>query len=232
MYIRVPTVAANRGMGGHSTVAMWIKDNGVDETMTGFSSGYIAAQLFQAGPSGQGNLQVSLPYNGYFQYTCGYNTDKKWEDNAIWSGKWGWGYNNGDHPYTKGNPLLGQWVHYAFVKDANVGVMRIYQNGKIVAEQDGTTGLLMPYLDSLYDYFTLGAWRWSGGVGGYYYGLMDDFRLYDRALSQAEIMTLAGVSSLHQPVLSSAEVTGDDIVNFKDFAVAAAEWLEDPLLWP
>lgn len=223
--ISVPPVAAKRSMGGYSTVAMWIKDDGVDETMAGFTTGYIGAQLFQAGPSGQGNLQVVLPYNGYFQYTCGWNTDKKWEDSAVWSGKWGWGYSNGDHP-------LKQWVHYAFAKDATEGVMRIYQNGKIVAEQDDTTGLLMPAIDPLFGYFTLGAWKWTGGTGGYYYGLMDDFRLYSRALSQQEIMSLAGVSFLHQPVVSSAEVTDDDIVNFKDFAVAAAEWLEEPLLWP
>jgi hypothetical protein len=33
-------------------------------------------------------------------------------------------------------------------------------------------------------------------------------------------------------VLSSAEVTDDDTVNFEDYAVVAAEWLEEPLLWP
>ena len=110
--------------------------------------------------------------------------------------------------------------------------MRIYQNGKIVAEQFGTTGPEMAYVDPLFGYFTLGAWQWTSGTGGYFYGLMDDFRLYNRALSQQEIMDLADVSSLHQPVLSSAEVTGDDTVNFKDYAVVAAKWLEEPLLWP
>ena len=115
--------------------------------------------------------------------------------------------------------------------------MRIYQNGVIVAEQDDNTGLYMPDVNSADpnnpSYFTIGAWRWSiSGIGGFWYGLMDEFRLYDRALSQGEIMTLAGVTDVNQPVLSSAEVTGDDTVNFEDYAVVAAEWLEDPLLWP
>jgi hypothetical protein len=90
----------------------------------------------------------------------------------------------------------------------------------------------MPDVNPPNSYFSIGAWRWSGGEGGYYVGLMDDFRLYNRALSQEEIMDLANVSSLYQPVVSSAEVTDDDTVNFEDYAVTVAEWLEDPLLWP
>ena len=223
MYIYLSPAAASVGMGGHSTVALWMKDDGVDEEMEGFTTGDVGAQLFQIGPSGQGNIQVVLPFNGYFEYICGWDSNNLWGDSVVRGDEWG--YSVGDHP-------LDQWVHYAFVKDATEGVMRIYQDGVIVAEQDDNTGLLMPYLDPWIAYFTIGAWRWSGGVGGFYCGRMDDFRLYSRVLSQQEIMDLANVSSLHQPVFSSAEVTDDDTVNFKDYAVVAAKWLEEPLLWP
>jgi len=219
LYIDVPVEAASVGMGGHSTVALWIKDDGVDDTVAAED---IGTQLFQVGPSSQGNIQAFLSYNGYFAYVCGWNDENNWQDQVTWGED---GYNNPEHP-------LGQWVHYAFVKDATEGVMRIYQNGKIVAELSGTTGLEMPSLNPEEHFFTIGAWQWEEGTGGYYYGLMDEFRLYDRALSQQEIMDLADVSSLHQPVVSSAEVIYDDTVNFEDYAVTAAEWLEEPLLWP
>jgi hypothetical protein len=214
-------------------VALWIKDYGVRGYEQSITDD-IGSQLFQAGRGArQGSLDAAIGFNGRFNYTCGWNTTKLYQDAVPWGNKLGLSEGYGSEGYSSGDHPLDQWVHYAFVKDATAGVMRIYQNGKIVAEQSGTTGLLMPALvDPLLDFFTLGAWRWSSGTGGYYYGLMDDFRLYSRALSQQEIMTLAGVSSLHQPVLSSAEVTDDDIVNFKDFAVVAAEWLEEPLLWP
>jgi hypothetical protein len=226
-YITVPAAAGPNSLGGQSTVALWIKDAGV---LTEFIPvDQVGTQLFQIGPSGRGNLQVSLPDNGYFQYVCGWNTDKNWQDTLTWGLQ---GYNNRQHP-------LNTWVHYAFVKDATAaggeGVMRIYQNGRIVAELSGTTGLFMPNVgDATQSYFTIGAWQWYGqpSTGGYYAGSMDEFRLYNRALSQGEVMTLARVNTLYQPVVSSAEVTGDNIVNFKDFAVVAAKWLANPLLWP
>jgi hypothetical protein len=231
MWITVPAAAAPNDLGGHSTVALWIKDNGVVTEIGGepVPVDAIGSQLFQAGPDGVGNLQAGTPYNGMFEYVCGWDIENNWGDSADWGEN---GYNNPEHP-------LNEWVHYAFVKDANEGVMRIYQNGKIVAEEYDNTGLKMPDVNpgsEPYSYFSIGAWRWlsasGGGTGGYYYGSMDDFRLYNRALSQQEVMDLANVSFLHQPVVSIAEVTGDDTVNFKDYTVVAAEWLEKPLLWP
>ena len=87
-------------------------------------------------------------------------------------------------------------------------------------------------------YFTIGSWQFynsetlSAETGGWYNGLLDEFRLYDRALSQQEVMALANVAVLYQPVVSDAEVVEDDIVNYKDFAIMADEWLVFDLLWP
>jgi hypothetical protein len=74
--------------------------------------------------------------------------------------------------------------------------------------------------------------------GNPYNGALDDVRIYDRALSQAEIAYLIsnGVATLHVPVLSSADLYDDEPVgskslNFKDFAVLADMWLDEQV-WP
>jgi hypothetical protein len=53
-------------------------------------------------------------------------------------------------------------------------------------------------------------------------GLIDDLRIYNYALSQQEVLYLAG---------SPADLNGDTKVDFKDYALLADSWLEE-LLWP
>jgi hypothetical protein len=62
----------------------------------------------------------------------------------------------------------------------------------------------------------------------YFLGAIDDVRLYDRALSQAEVVWLAGITA---PFSKPFDLNVDGAVNFKDFAVLADSWLEE-LLWP
>jgi len=75
-----------------------------------------------------------------------------------------------------------------------------------------------------------------------YDGLIDDVRIYDKALSQAEILsimdgTLGSVSNYH-PITSPAELYDGEAqdsrkIDFKDLAILAADsWLEEPQLWP
>jgi len=69
---------------------------------------------------------------------------------------------------------------------------------------------------------------------------MDDFRIYNRAFSAAQIAYLAdttpGDGQLYIPVQSVAELyeaepEGSRSVNFNDYAVLAGQWL-DEFLWP
>jgi hypothetical protein len=59
-------------------------------------------------------------------------------------------------------------------------------------------------------------------------GLIDEVRIYNRALSAAEIAWLAGYTSL---VSIPADLQRDNVINFKDFAKLADSWLEE-ILWP
>ena len=67
-------------------------------------------------------------------------------------------------------------------------------------------------------------------------GALDDVRIYNYALSPAEIMSVMGQSELYVPLTSPANIYDEEPinskkVNFKDFAVLADEWLEQPV-WP
>jgi len=126
---------------------------------------------------------------------------------------------------------IGQWSHYAFVKDSDDGMMRMYHNGLLVAQNVDATQLM--------DGAEIGPSVIGSAVdanSGYYEGKLDEFKIYDYALSHAEVLYLAkgGGSELYQPlqpVLSPVDPYVDGRISFKDFAVLAEVWLEKQL-WP
>jgi hypothetical protein len=123
----------------------------------------------------------------------------------------------------------GRWNHWAFTKDIRVGpdgrqgCMEIYLNGELY---DRRTGTDTPIVDV--NSFEIGT-----GWYGRYDGLLDDFRIYDYALSPAEIAHVAtrGTGVLPQLPDSPADLNSDGWVNFHDLAVLATRWLQSGL-WP
>jgi hypothetical protein len=65
--------------------------------------------------------------------------------------------------------------------------MRLYQDGRLVAE--GPTAVLPSDLGETTENF-LGRSQYAADA--YYFGSLDEFRIYDRALSDEEILFLAG----------------------------------------
>jgi hypothetical protein len=66
--------------------------------------------------------------------------------------------------------------------------------------------------------------------------MLDDIRIYEYALSQAEIGGAMGISHIYQPVDSAANIYNAEppnsrSVNFNDYALMADSWL-DLNLWP
>ena len=74
----------------------------------------------------------------------------------------------------------GRWNHYAFVKAADT--KQIWQNGTLLFQ-----GVNSAALTTLRSFF-IG----SFGQGNIYHGLIDDFAVWDRALTPTEIQALAG----------------------------------------
>jgi len=129
----------------------------------------------------------------------------------------------------RSDAYASRWNHYALVKDANQGMMKIYHNGLLVSQN---TNAFEPINGVLAGTTTIGA----VDSYAYYKGILDDFCVYDYALSHAEVLYLAAGagSELYQPlqpVLARFDPYQDGKINFNDLAVLASAWLQQKL-WP
>jgi hypothetical protein len=117
----------------------------------------------------------------------------------------------------------GRWNHWVFTKDIATGRMQIYLNGALYDERYGTDSPITGITS-----FEIGS-----GWYGRYDGLIDDFEIYDYALSPAEVAWLAsdGTGVVEDAVSSPADLDSSGRVDLRDFALLATRWLEDNL-WP
>jgi hypothetical protein len=118
---------------------------------------------------------------------------------------------------------MGRWNHWAFTKDIRRGRMAIYLNGELY---DSRTGAFTPITG-------ITSFEIGSGWYGRYDGLLDDFQIYDYALSPAEIAYVAtrGTGIFPHRANASADLNADGIVNFQDLASLATQWLQSGL-WP
>ena len=123
----------------------------------------------------------------------------------------------------------GRWNHWVFTKDIRPGLngkkgrMTIYLNGEL---HDSRTGTDSPIAN-------ITSFEIGSGWYGRYDGLIDDFRVYDYALSPAEAAWVAtnSTGTIEDPASSPADLNTTDRVDLRDFAILASQWLEDTL-WP
>ncbi len=123
----------------------------------------------------------------------------------------------------------GRWNHWAFTKDIRVGPegekgrMEIYLNGALY---DRLTGTDTPITG-------ISSFEIGSGWYGYYDGRIDDFQIFDYALSPAEIAYVAtdGTGVFRPGPSSPADLDASDLVDLRDFSILATEWLHDGL-WP
>lgn len=85
------------------------------------------------------------------------------------------------------DPTTGDWVHFAFTISNTQGSATVYINGQVV-KQDAFAGVDWSGTDVLS--IMSGAPRFTGWNHLSDQSLMDELRLFDRALSQAEILTI------------------------------------------
>jgi len=121
------------------------------------------------------------------------------------------------------------WNHYVYVKDVVNGRALMYHNGILVAQGGGMTDSLAGI-----EHF----WVGSNAEGlQFQKGKIDDLKIYDYPLSQAEVLALNGVTPgtvYENPLSAEADAVDgvdDNAVNMLDFALLANEWLEENL-WP
>lgn len=141
-----------------------------------------------------------------------------------WDCGWPWSFDSrlsGKHRYK--NEWSGRWNHWAFTKDIHTGNLEIFLNGILFDSRTGSNSPISGITS-----FEIG----SGWYGGYD-GLIDDFIIYDYALSQPEIAYAAtnGTGIFDQPLIYPTDLNNDNIINFIDFTILANNWLTKQL-WP
>jgi len=143
---------------------------------------------------------------------------------------WRAGYGATDELLWSGSDYLDwkdTWSHYAFVKDAVEGSMMIYHNGSLVAGKDDASHSLAAVQGASFD---IGALISHAND---FIGRMDDFKVFDYALSQAELVGAAtNGGDMFVPLPRPAiDLYKDGKVDLRDYVVFANDWLEDGL-WP
>ncbi|MBN2588705.1 MAG: LamG domain-containing protein [Sedimentisphaerales bacterium] len=143
---------------------------------------------------------------GIYNWDCGTNTPY---DRRL----------SGKHRYKK--EWAGQWNHWAFTKDLETGAMQVFLNGVLINSRTDSSKVI-----SAFDSFTIGS-----GWYGDYDGLMDDFRLYNYALSQPEIAYVAtnGTGIFDLPLMTPSDLHPDNIIDFNDLMILANHWLGNSL---
>jgi hypothetical protein len=152
-----------------------------------------------------------------------------WQDGEV---EFATGYDDDDSETWQVDEVsdwAGEWRHYAFVSDTTRDFQGIYYQGRLVSE--GTTDSPMAGIG------VANIGLATDRVHDEYIGRLDDVRIYDYGLSDAEIAYIASENTGILPMrtldtnLYDEEDPGHRAVNFKDLAVIAGSWLEK-IWWP
>ncbi len=127
----------------------------------------------------------------------------------------------------------GRWHHVAvtvkFRADANdTDLIKLFLDGREDGGYEGQVNWWEEVDQSAFIMMT------GGGPRETLAGTIDDVRIYSYPLSHAELISVMGASSLHQPLVpmsSPKDPYEDDRIDFKDYAAMAEYWLEKQL-WP
>ena len=126
--------------------------------------------------------------------------------------------------------ITGVWHHLALVYDSSAQTLTLYLDG----EQYNYRSWYNPPMTGLGHLYIGAGVRY--GFEYSYAGMLDDIRIYEYALSQAEIGGAMGISQIYQPIDSAANICDPEppnsrAVNFNDYALMADNWL-GLSLWP
>jgi hypothetical protein len=235
-YISCPTSAlsfmgdANHATdGGGITFSTWINAD-----LTAFG-GWIYGFIVVKDVNGNDATEIACPHH--------YNASGADWEKYPWAG---WSKNEPNHgfglgPGTIGDNYGGRWNHWAFVKTPHT--VSWYCNGSLIGHEadtdanNGDPNISGPLFPLPVSAFTIGV----GGWGGNWAGRINDFQVYDQALSAEEIAYLAtdGTGQLVLPLVSRSNFyldggTANDanqIVNFEDMSVMGDQWHQIKL-WP
>ena len=213
--VRNDSVSTNLNGLSALSFGAWIKSNAIDSD---------AGVIIFANPSGDD--QRDIRYDSAGSNSGGTNVIK-----------YGVATEEGSHENeSAANVQTTQWQH-VMVTWTSGEAAKLYINGVLDTpgdEDDIISGTTTGYT-------TLIVGRGGKDSGGSWDGLVDDVRVYEVALTAAEVQTVMNggdlsVVDVYIPLASVANISDDEPanskkVNFKDFAVLADQWLE-VRFWP
>ncbi|MHC4482547.1 MAG: LamG domain-containing protein, partial [Planctomycetota bacterium] len=131
------------------------------------------------------------------------------------------------------NIWTDDWIHLAGTYDGNT--VKSYVNGELFGSTDANFVVGKGWTLSQ-DTTGLAIGSQAESLDNEFEGTVDDVRVYDYALSQAEVRWLATDGTGYVPLTSpyniyDKEAPGKQAINFKDFAMLLEDWLEE-ILYP
>jgi len=131
----------------------------------------ITIEFWQKGNGSRVQYSVSLsPYD--FQHVC--RCIATYQDGKVYF-DFGNNHTEGQLSYIPPVSLIDRWQHFAFVASRSGNFMKIYRNGVLEAQKSGMTPLENVNYDLL--------------LGDGLEGLLDEVKIYNRALPAAEILS-------------------------------------------
>jgi hypothetical protein len=132
-----------------------------------------------------------------------------------------------------------EWVHIGGTFDGDSNSLRCYVNGQLVGKSAEKTNVTFVTKGGTLSQDTndLAIGNRSDANDREFEGIIDDVRLYNYALSEAEVVWLASGGSGFVPLRSQFNVYDGEpadrvqAVNFRDLTMLAEEWLKTKL-WP
>jgi len=162
------------------TVAFWVKST-LDSAQTVWSIG------MQASSSNKETIYIGNGVTG--SLTNELVTVAKVNESGD---NWMAGYTTS----TRSELFDGAWHHVVVVFNGGLTLPSIYLDGSL--KTTSITDVAPPDYDYGYagaDNSTIGAVKYSGTVGGYLNGSLDEFRIYNRSLSAAEVTALYNLTA-------------------------------------
>lgn len=125
------------------------------------------------------------------------------------------------------------WHNWVMVYDGDNGQAFLYQDGVVVDWEGVYSTDIDTYPPIVGPMTRLRLLDSSGDGDNSLEGLLDEVRVYSRALSQPEVIWLAGKASVVQPVMGDGpDVNGDGKYNLADLAEISAEYGRIDIFWP
>jgi hypothetical protein len=116
-------------------------------------------------------------------------------------------------------PVVGTWYHLVGVYNKEAGTISLYVNG--VLQGSATAGPSW----TAFGQVTVGQGKWNGAQADFVNGAIDDARVYGRALSAAEITTLASTSAIWAFDEGTSTTAADTSGNYNSATLqAGAGW--------